>query len=138
MEIAFGDLNYFAVVVAVVINMVLGALWYGPVLGKAWMAQNNLTMEMIKEQGSPTKGYIIALVASVVIAFAIAILANATGVANAGEGALLGAIVSVGLTATAFASSYVFESKALKHYLINAGYPVVSAVLIGTLIGGWQ
>lgn len=138
MEIAFGDLNYFAVIVAIVINMALGALWYGPVFGKAWMAQNNLTMEMIKEQGSPTKGYVIALIASVIIAFAIAILADATGVANAAEGALLGAIASVGLTAMAFASSYVFESKALKHYLINAGYPVVSAVLIGTLIGGWQ
>ena len=73
-----------------------------------------------------------------IIAFAIAIVAEVAGVANAAEGALLGAIMSVGLVATAFGTSYMFESKALKHYLINAGYPVLSAILIGTLIGGWQ
>ena len=138
MEIAFGDINYLAVAAAIVLNMVLGALWYSVLFGKPWMALNNLTAEMIKEQGGAIKGYIVAVIASVIIAFAIAIVAEAAGVANAAEGALLGAIMSVGLVATAFGTSYMFESKALKHYLINAGYPVLSAILIGTLIGGWQ
>ena len=138
MEIAFGDINYLAIVAAIVLNMVLGALWYSVLFVKPWMKLNNLTAEMIKEQGSPIKQYVVAVIASVVIAFAIAIVAEAAGVANAAEGALLGAIMSVGLVATAFGTSYMFESKALKHFLINAGYPVVAAVLIGTLIGGWQ
>lgn len=138
MEISFGDVNYLAVVAAVVLNMAVGALWYGPLLGKAWMAVNNLTAEMIKEQGSAMQGYIVAFIASIVISLAIALLAEAAGVANVAEGAILGAIASVGLVAMAFASSYMFESKGLKHFLINAGYPVVSMTLIGVLIGGWQ
>ncbi|MCY4625900.1 MAG: DUF1761 domain-containing protein [Chloroflexi bacterium] len=138
MEIAFGDINYLAVAAAIILNMVLGALWYGPLFGKPWMALNNLTMEMIKEQGSPIKQYAVAVIASVIISIAIAFVAEAAGVANAAEGAMLGAIMSVGLVATAFGTSYMFESKALRHYLINAGYPVAAAVLIGTLIGAWQ
>ena len=139
MELAFGDLNYLAVVAAAVLNMVLGALWYSPILfAKPWMALNNLTEELIKEQGSANKGYIVAVIVSIIIAFTIALLAEAIGVDNAGEGATLGAIAAVGISATTFGVSYVFESKPLKHYLINAGYPAVSITLIGTLIGAWQ
>lgn len=138
MDFAFGDLNYFAVVAAIVLNMALGAIWYGPVFGKPWMALNNLTEEMIKEQGGAIKGYIVAVIVSAVIAFVIALLAEAVGVANAGEGAILGAVAGVGLVMTTFGVSYVFESRTVKHWLINAGYPAVSMTLIGTLLGGWQ
>lgn len=139
MEFAFEDLNYFAVAAVIVLNMVLGALWYSPILfAKPWMALNNLTEEMIKEQGGATTGYIVAVIVSAIIAFVLALLAEAVGVANAGEGAILGAVAGVGLVATTFGVSYVFESKGVKHWLINAGYPVVSMTLIGTLLGGWQ
>ena len=138
MEFAFEDLNYLAVAAAIVLNMALGALWYGPVFGKAWMGVNNLTEEMIKERGGATKGYIVAVVVSAIIALVIALLAEAVGVENAGEGAVLGAAAGVGLVATTFGVSYVFESRTVKHWLINAGYPVVSITLIGTLVGVWQ
>ncbi|MDE2969955.1 MAG: DUF1761 domain-containing protein, partial [Chloroflexota bacterium] len=115
MEFAFGDLNYFAVAVAIVLNMALGAIWYGPAFGKPWMALNNLTEEMIREKGGATKGYIVAVIVSAVIAFVIALLAEAVGVANAGEGAILGAVAGVGFVMTTFGVSYVFESKPVKH-----------------------
>ncbi len=138
MEFAFGDLNYFAVAAAIVLNMALGALWYGPLFGKPWMALNNLTEEMIREQGGAIKGYIVAVIVSAIIAFVIALLAEAVGVENAGEGAILGAVAGVGFVMTTFGVSYVFESKTVKHWLINASYPAVSMTLIGTLVGGWQ
>src|SRR2546427_5665885 len=31
--------NYWAILVAVAATMVLGFLWYGPILGKAWMKE---------------------------------------------------------------------------------------------------
>ena len=67
-----------------------------------------------------------------------ALLAEAVGGVNTGESSILGAVAGVGLVATTFGVSYVFESKPVKHWLINAGYPVVSMTLIGTLLGGWQ
>ena len=46
--------------------------------------------------------------------------------------------VLAGFVATTAASSYTFESRGVKHYLINAGYPVASFALIGIVIGAWQ
>ena len=123
MEIAFGDINYLAVVAAIVLNMVLGALWYSVLFGKPWMALNNLTAEMIKEQGGAIKQYVVAVIASVIIAFAIAIVAEVAGVANAAEGALLGAIMSVGLVATAFGTSYIVRVEGAEALPDQCGLP---------------
>ena len=35
-------LNWFAISVAVVANIIIGFLWYGPLLGKAWMHEMGL------------------------------------------------------------------------------------------------
>ena len=139
MDLDLGSINYLAVVVAIVINMAAGAAWYSPLLfAKPWMAANGLTEESIREAGSATRGYVVAVIASIVIAFAIALFAQASGADTPVEGLILGLAAGLGFVATTFAANYIFESKPLKLYLINAGYPVVSLALIGLLIGAWQ
>ena len=139
MDLNIGSINYLAVVVAIVINMAAGAVWYSPLLfAKPWMAANGLTEESIREAGSATRGYVVAVIASIVIAFAIALFAQASGADTPVEGLILGLAAGLGFVATTFAANYIFESRPLKLYLINAGYPVVSLALIGLLIGAWQ
>jgi len=49
-------INYLAVLVATVVNFVLGGLWYSPLLfGKKWMALMNVTEEEIKKKGGGIK-----------------------------------------------------------------------------------
>ena len=139
MDLNIGSINYLAVAVAIVINMAAGAAWYSPLLfAKPWMAANGLTEESIKEAGSATRGYVVAVIASIVIAFAVALFAQASGADTPVEGLILGLAAGLGFVATTFAANYIFESRPLKLYLINAGYPVVSLALIGLLIGTWQ
>ncbi len=139
MELNLADIKYIAVIVAVVVNMVAGGLWYSPLLfAKPWMAANGFTEEQIKAQGSATRGYIVSIIASIVIAFAIALFVQAASADTAVDGLLLGLAAGVGFVATTSAANYIFESRPLKLYLINAGYPVVSFTLIGLLIGAWQ
>ena len=139
MELDLADVNYLAVIAAIAVNMIVGAVWYSPLLfARPWMVANGFTEEQIKAQGSATRGYIVSVIASVVIAFAIALFAQAAGAGAAIDGLLLGLAAGVGFVATTSATNYIFESRPLKLYLINAGYPVVSFTLIGLLIGAWQ
>ena len=139
MELDLADVNYLAVIAAIAVNMIVGAVWYSPLLfARPWMAANGFTEEQIKAQGSATRGYIVSVIASVVIAFAIALFAQAAGAGAGIDGLLLGLAAGVGFVATTSATNYIFESRPLKLYLINAGYPVVSFTLIGLLIGAWQ
>lgn len=139
MELDLADVNYLAVIAAIAVNMIVGAVWYSPLLfARPWMVANGFTEEQIKAQGSATRGYIVSVIASVVIAFAIALSAQAAGAGAAIDGLLLGLAAGVGFVATTSAANYIFESRPLKLYLINAGYPVVSFTLIGLLIGAWQ
>jgi hypothetical protein len=134
------DINYPAVVVAVVANMLAGALWYSPVLfAKPWMAAVGMTAEDMRHgRAAATRGYIISVVASLVISFALALLVQLAGADGAGDGVLLGLIAGIGFVATTQAASYGFESRPLKLYLINAGYPVAAFVGLGALLGAWQ
>ena len=139
MVIDLDGINYLAVVAAVVINMAAGALWYSPLLfAKPWMAANGFTEESIKEGGGATKGYVVSVIVSIVVALAIASLAQAAGSDTAIKGLVLGLVAGLGFVATTAGVSYIFESRPLKLYLINAGYPVVSFTLMGLLIGAWQ
>ena len=49
------NVNYLAVIAATVSAMVLGSLWYGPILGKQWMKETKMTDEDIKAAGGQLK-----------------------------------------------------------------------------------
>ena len=71
---AMGDMhvNYLAIVVAAIANMVVGALWYGPMLfAKQWMAWNNMSAEEIKKI-NPGPLYAQSLVATLLTYFVLA------------------------------------------------------------------
>ena len=98
MDLNIGSINYLAVAVAIVINMAAGAAWYSPLLfAKPWMAANGLTEESIKEAGSATRGYVVAVIASIVIAFAVALFAQASGAGYTSGGPDLGTCRRAGI-----------------------------------------
>ena len=141
MEFDFGELNYLAIVVGVVINMVLGALWYSPVLvGKPWMAAAGITAEDIEEagKGEQYKGYAVAVVVSIVLVFVLALLTRNLGIDEPLDGLVLGLVAGIGLVAASQAPNYSFEGRSLRLFLINLGYSVVGFAIIGVLLAVWQ
>ena len=83
------------------------------------------------------RGYIVAVLASIVIAMALATLIQSTGATDL-EGLTIALVAGVGFVATTLAASYAFEYRSLKLYLMNAGYPVISFAIIGIVLGFWQ
>ncbi len=140
MEFDFGELNYLAIVVGVVINMALGALWYSPVLlGKPWMAAAGITAEDIEaRKGEQYRGYAIAVVVSIVLVFVLALLTRNLGIDEPLDGLVLGLVAGIGLVAVSQAPNYSFEGRPLRLFLINLGYSVVGFAIIGVLLAVWQ
>ena len=137
MNLDLGNINYVAVLVAGLINMIGGADWYG-VLANPWMAEVGLTKEAIEaDRPGMIRGYIVAVIASILIALTLALFVEATG-AQGIEGLTLGAIAGIGFVATAIGSLSAFEKRSLRLYLINAGYPVIMFAIIGAMLGYWQ
>ncbi|MDQ3072376.1 MAG: DUF1761 domain-containing protein, partial [Bacteroidota bacterium] len=53
-------------------------------------------------------------------------------------GIIAGAFVGIGWVATSLGTLYLFERRSMQHFWINAGYWIVSFILMGAIIGGWR
>ena len=139
-NIDLSELNYIAIVVAVVINMAGGAAWYG-ILGKQWMAAAGLTREDMEAMRGTSRmwyPYVIAVISSLVFALVLAVIIQGLLADEVLEGLLLGLLAGIGFVATSNAAGYSFEGRSLRLYLINTGYPVVMYAIVGVLLSAWQ
>ena len=131
------EVNYLAVLVAAIVAYALGSVWYSPMLfAKVWMAENVLTMEKHKVN-PPAMGplLLIAFVCALIASFAMAVLLITPQHHSLVIGLKRGFAAGVCWIATAFGSSYAFEAKTLRHWMINAGHYVVQFTLMGAVLG---
>ncbi len=130
---AWQDISMLAVLVATVLGFVLGAVWYGPVFGKAWMRETGFTAEDLKKDFDPGKVYGTSFLLGLVAAF---LLGMVLGPAPAlGYAAGVGFHIGLFWIATSFATNYLFEKKSGRLFAINAGYHVVQFTLFGVAFG---
>ena len=130
----FASINWLAVLVSAVSTFLLGGLWYGPLLGRAWMRASGITEEQAKQGNMGMVfglSFLLQLVAAVVLAMFIG------GDANAMFGLFAGAAVGVAWVATGLGVIYLFEQRPLGHWAVNAGYHVVSYSIMGLILGAW-
>ncbi|MFC5704294.1 DUF1761 domain-containing protein [Cohnella faecalis] len=126
------DINYVAVLAATVATMILGFLWYSPILfGGAWMKQIGKKAEDMSGGGPLT--YVLtaatALIGSWILA-AIVTLTDGTVGAGVIAGLLIGIVVSAKI-----GMNYLFEGRSGGLFIITSGYHVVSFLLSGLIIG---
>lgn len=134
----FTNVNFLAIIVAAVIDMVLGFLWYGPFFSKPWMALQGWTQERM-QAGAPNPAiYLVPFVGSLLRNYVLALMISATQMGTLPGGAGLGLLLGVGFVATAFASNYLFGARPFKLYLIDAGYFLVAPIITGALLGAWR
>ena len=123
-----------ATLVATVLSFVLGGLWYGPLFGKAWMAENGFTAESIKAKGfNPVKMYGTTFLLSLLASYAFGLFVGPDP--NLYAALHWGLLIGVVWVAGSFATSYLFEGKTMRHFLINGGYHAVQFALIGLAFG---
>ena len=142
------EVNLFAVLVAGVVPMVIGALWYGPLFGKRWMALMETTEEELREGFNPLKTYGVSFVLALVTAFVIAQLVaevSPESVASMGGGggsAMVGVHVAL-MALVAFVlpvshQSVTFEGRKAGLAWLNIGYNGVALLGQAVVIALWR
>lgn len=135
------DINWLAVLAAAAATMVLGALWYSPLLfGNLWIKAHGFTKERIDrmKEGGMGKAYGFSFVAYLVMVTVLSILIEVSRLTTAFGGACIGWLCWLGFAATIGLTSHLFSERKLSAYLIDVGYQLVYLVVMGAILGAWR
>lgn len=130
--------NVWAVLVATVLPMVIGSIWYGPLMGKKWMELMETTEEEIRASFNAMKSYGGSTVTGLILAFVLGTLVQTTGADGWLAGACLGGLCWFGFVVTFGYQAVAFEDKKVSLYAMSLGYNLVTFVAMGALLGAWN
>ena len=128
--------NYAAVFVAALAYWLLGALWFGVLFGKPWMALENISIEQAKTM-NPVLPYIVSFVLNLLIAYALAQICIWRNANTIGRGASVGVLLWIGFVGPITFTTYMYEMRPKELFAINQFYPLAGLVLMGAIIGAW-
>jgi hypothetical protein len=131
--------NYVAIFVAAVAYWLLGAVWYGALFSKPWMALENLSPEQANAMAAnPVVPYLISFVLNLVIAFVLAQICAWRSANTAARGAALGILVWIGFIGPINYTTYMYEMRPKALFAINEFYSLVGLCLMGAILGAWK
>jgi hypothetical protein len=136
-------INYLAVLIAAVAAMALGALWYGPLFGKKWMALEGIDPNMTPEMKKGVwKLYALNFVGTLVMSFVLAHSVVFGGayldLTGASAGLQAGFWNWLGFIATVSLGSVLWQRKPWKLYFLNIAYYLVALLVMGTILAVWR
>jgi hypothetical protein len=139
---AFTGVNPWAVAVSAAATMVIGFVWYSPILfARPWMRlmgyDPNDKARLAEMQKSAGKLYAMTFVATIVSAIVLAKIIDLTSVNTVFYGMKVGFAVWLGLVATVQLTSALFGKQPIKLFLINTGYQLICFLTMGGILAKW-
>lgn len=126
-------ISWIAVAVATVLSFGLGALWYGPLFGKTWMAEHGTTAEELMDGFNPAKTYGATFVLAALSAILFGVFIGEAPELQRSIG--WGIAVGVFWVSGALGTIYLFERRTMRLFMINGGYHTVRFAIIGAVFG---
>ncbi|MBI5733132.1 DUF1761 domain-containing protein [Candidatus Jorgensenbacteria bacterium] len=132
------SINCLAVLVAAIVNFVIGAAWHGPLFGKHWMRLAGITHENMKAMKmTPKKAMTLGFVSVLVMTYVLAYFINALNITDVVGVFMFTFLVWLGFFATTLANSVLWEGKSAKLYLFNIAYQFVSLLITISILAFW-
>jgi hypothetical protein len=131
---SFVAVNWLAVVVGMVVSMVLGFLWYGPLFGNTWLRLIGKSAEEI--ESDPTM-YIKTAVAAFVAMLFLNMVVSSLGATTFVSGLIVGALTFVGFGATQTFVYTTFEGPSEKVWLLFSEYQILVFAIMGGVFAIW-
>jgi hypothetical protein len=123
--------NLLAILAAAAIGFLIGGIWYGPLFGKAWMAEHGFTEQQLRS-GNMLKIYGLTFAFSVLSAVFLGHLL-AFFDTNARATLMISVGIALGYIIPAIGTNYLFSRKSGKLFAIDAGYWVTFYAAMGSV-----
>jgi hypothetical protein len=136
-------INFWSVLVCGVVCMVIGFLWYSPMLfAGPWMRlmgidpNDRVKLDELRKGAGKTYG--ISFVASIVSALVLSKVIYIAAVDSAPYGMKVGFGMWLGFVTTVQLTGALFGKQPNKLYLINTGYQLVCYLAMGAILAVWR
>lgn len=141
------SLHWPAIVAAVLVNIVIGFLWYGPLLGSAWMKEMGMPPDFKPDPALLKRSMLLmvlsALSTAIVLACAIALARPSSwGLgqdwSDGAYGLLIALTVWIGFYVPLLLNGVAWENRSWKLFAINAGYHLVALLAAALILAHWR
>jgi len=134
----FEGINYWAVALAWLICVVVGAFWYSPMgFGKLWEKYTKIDILKIPQQEA-TRAIVFVALSAILQVLALALVLNSLGTATAMDGAWVGFVLWLGLTAATTVGVTFYSRRSWNFWWLNSSYFLLVMVLNSVILATWK
>lgn len=130
------SINYIGILIAGIVSMMIGGMWYGPLFGKIWVKEAGITDEMMasaKAKGM-TKSYIFTLISCLISAYILAYFMGVQSVTSVSSTLTLVFMIWLGFQIPIHLGTVLWDMKTFKLFVINSLYSLVSLLASGIIL----
>lgn len=131
------EIHILGIILAVIANTVIGAMWYSPLLfANIWLKSLGKSREEMNTSSANT-GYVLTMIAAVVSAIVLSYFISLVESISIGDGALIGFLAGFGIAAARELSPTFFETRKFTLFVISAGYHIVALTVMGMILASF-
>ena len=132
-QFQFSAINYLAVLVAWIVHIVMGLIWFRPELfGKEW---SKLTGKELK----PAKEWLIpGVIGHLLMILVLVILIKLTNANTGLHGMFIGLLMWIGCVVPMESGELVWEKIPFRLFLLRTGNQLIGMAVSGFILGAWQ
>lgn len=128
------QIHWLAVLVAAVAGFGVGGVWYGPLFGKAWMAERGVTAESAKDGANMPVIFGTTFILNLIASFVLDHVFGTYGHPAIGLAMMIAVGIALGFIVTSIGVNYLFSRMSMKLFLIDAGYWVLIYGVMGAVL----
>jgi Protein of unknown function (DUF1761) len=136
-------LNWLAIGASVLASVVIGFLWYGPILGNAWMKEMGVAPDFKPDPALLKRSMLLMILGASLTAVALACVIQLLLLSSwkSGNAALALAVslgVWIGFYVPLLLSGVAWENRSWRLFGINAGYHLAALLAAAMILAHWR
>jgi uncharacterized protein DUF1761 len=132
--------HLLAVLAAAAATMILGGLWYSPLLlGRQWIRAHGYSADQVAQmRANANRAYLASFLCYLLMAIVFGVLLGTVGATGALPGLHWGALAWLGFALPLGLTAHLFSNKPLSALLIDSGYQLAYLILMGVILALWR